>query len=380
MLSSLPIITPRDSHTLWYTSSLTHTAPPSNPSHSSTHPTHHHHHPSPPPFNPLNPSQNARPGGSGVASSHHHGLPRAGPDPTLTHLHAEESHIAARKTNIQRFGAGWLKPPGVAKTLQAAHEERVEREEVERLMGGPEGGTFVEEDGATGGVDGGDFIEGDVGEAEDEAWEAVDEAAEGIEGEAEADEEMVERDLDDDVPEAEGGGGLMDDDDDDTEEVEEDEEDEENDEDDEEEEVDDVPPPPIRHDRLSSGHGLRGGTGRPSHTTPINDSVDVHTPSSHIQSHRHRHVHHSGGFASTPVSAPDVPLDLDDDVPEASGGSWQHTDTESEEDGEGEGNVMGGAGTGGSNDQGVDGVEVEGETEGGMEGEGAWGAVVLLSD
>lgn len=46
-------------------------------------------------------------------------------------LLADENAIATRKANIRRFGAGWLRPPGVAKTLQGMEDEQLEREEQE---------------------------------------------------------------------------------------------------------------------------------------------------------------------------------------------------------------------------------------------------------
>ena len=49
----------------------------------------------------------------------------------LSILRADENLIAQRKQNIRRFGAGWLRPPGVAKTLQGMDDEKAEREEVE---------------------------------------------------------------------------------------------------------------------------------------------------------------------------------------------------------------------------------------------------------
>lgn len=46
-------------------------------------------------------------------------------------LRADENAIATRKANIRRFGAGWLRPPGIGKTLQGMEDERIEREEQE---------------------------------------------------------------------------------------------------------------------------------------------------------------------------------------------------------------------------------------------------------
>ena len=47
----------------------------------------------------------------------------------LALLTADENAIAARKLAIRDFGASWIRPPGVAKTLQASREEEAELEE-----------------------------------------------------------------------------------------------------------------------------------------------------------------------------------------------------------------------------------------------------------
>lgn len=57
----------------------------------------------------------------------------AQPQPTrtlLSVLRADEVTILTRKANIRRFGAGWLRPMGVGKTLQGMADEMAEREEV----------------------------------------------------------------------------------------------------------------------------------------------------------------------------------------------------------------------------------------------------------
>ena len=49
----------------------------------------------------------------------------------LAQLRADENLIALRKFNVTRFGAGWLRPPGVTKTLQSRLEEA--QEQLEQL-------------------------------------------------------------------------------------------------------------------------------------------------------------------------------------------------------------------------------------------------------
>jgi hypothetical protein len=47
----------------------------------------------------------------------------------LAQLLHDEAKLEQRKGNVKRFGAGWIKPPGVAKTYQAMIDEKAEREE-----------------------------------------------------------------------------------------------------------------------------------------------------------------------------------------------------------------------------------------------------------
>jgi len=45
----------------------------------------------------------------------------------LAQLRADENLIQLRKFNVMRFGAGWLRPPGITKTLQSRLEEAQEQ-------------------------------------------------------------------------------------------------------------------------------------------------------------------------------------------------------------------------------------------------------------
>ncbi|KAL8799565.1 MAG: hypothetical protein Q9182_005804 [Xanthomendoza sp. 2 TL-2023] len=111
------------------------------------------------------------------------------PPPTshdLTTLRHDELQIETRKSNICRFGAGWLRPPGLPKTLQGLADERAEREEQE--LNAQREQAMMDAQAA----------------AEEEAEGAMmmgdDEGVMGQDGE----EEM--RDLDDEVPDAAGDG------------------------------------------------------------------------------------------------------------------------------------------------------------------------------
>lgn len=107
----------------------------------------------------------------------------------LTTLAHDENTILHRRQNIARFGAGWIRPPGVAKTLQASMDEAAEREEMMRAEA--EGDVEVMD------VDG----EG-VGGVDIVGLEAERQQVE--EGQGQVQEEVEqERDLDEEVPEAE---------------------------------------------------------------------------------------------------------------------------------------------------------------------------------
>ncbi|KAF2261635.1 hypothetical protein CC78DRAFT_570353 [Lojkania enalia] len=51
----------------------------------------------------------------------------------LEALAADENLLYNRKQNVRRFGAGWIRPPGVAKTYQAMMDEAAERDEQEAM-------------------------------------------------------------------------------------------------------------------------------------------------------------------------------------------------------------------------------------------------------
>ena len=139
----------------------------------------------------------------------------------LAALRAQENFIAARKAHIARFGACWIRPPGVGKTYQAAMDEAAEREEAERLAEREAAMVDEEDEMDDGGEEGED--EGEA-EGEGEGWEQEEDGIDredaaprraGIQGAGRRvvgaglgeqdlldDGEPAERDLDEEVPEA----------------------------------------------------------------------------------------------------------------------------------------------------------------------------------
>ncbi|KAK1912505.1 hypothetical protein P3342_010108 [Pyrenophora teres f. teres] len=153
---SLPMIAPRPDASLWPSHNTTHTDF-SESSHSPPNTSHGHRRP-----------------------TSHHG-PHHNQNASLSALTADENTIAQRKINVCRFGAGWLRPPGVTKTLQQIRDEELEKEEQEMMQRREQ----VMLDLAAAQQDAANEEERERGEREEEAGE----------GEAEVD-------LDDDVPEA----------------------------------------------------------------------------------------------------------------------------------------------------------------------------------
>ncbi|KAL9119213.1 MAG: hypothetical protein Q9187_004236 [Circinaria calcarea] len=150
MFSYLPPLTLHDAHSLWYPTLSGHSVP------SSTAATGTHHH--------ANPQQNR--------NSH----PTVPVRTVLSILRSEEKALLQRKKNIERFGAAWLKPPGVTKTYQGILDEQAEREEQEAVA--------------------------QREMAMLEAQAAAEEAEDGADVMDDGDDGAEERDLDDEIPDA----------------------------------------------------------------------------------------------------------------------------------------------------------------------------------
>ncbi|RVD88467.1 uncharacterized protein DFL_002652 [Arthrobotrys flagrans] len=230
MSLGLPMLTPRDTQSLWYTPSHTfgYTVPPK------------------PTSAPLLQSTQTPPA---AANQHNHhqqyraqrdatrsALAAYGPS-TLQQLAIDEDAVEKRKLHIARFGATWIKPPGMMKTLQGVIDEELERAEQMALEGETtvDEGTFGQDVNMVGGepvemVGEGDAEE-DEGEdgGEDEEGEELEVGEEGLMEEGEVD-------LDADIPEADSTGWSEDEEEEEEEEEEEDEGEAEEMDDEEEEE------------------------------------------------------------------------------------------------------------------------------------------------
>ena len=271
MLSSLPPLFPQD-----VTLSLTHSQPHQAnlyQAHSLYYQSLSAHQPPPSSQNPQNPNNVLS---RTPAANQYHRTDAPVPIRTaLSILRADENMVSIRKANIRGFGAGWLRPLGVGKTLQGMADERAEREEQEGVAArwvpcyisqlfGTEyailGPSCRNRSQFTNPLS----LPRELALAEAQAAAEAEALANGETVDGLDPDDDLAHNLDDDVPDAEEEGGWIDDD--------------EVDEDDEDNNIDDQA------------------------LADMNDEGE-------------------GDYAEQP--------DLDDDVPEA--GSYQHTDTEVED-------------------------------------------------
>lgn len=209
MSLGLPMLTPRDTQSLWYTPSHTfgYTVPPK------------------PTSAPLLQSTQTPPA---AANQHNHhqqyraqrdatrsALAAYGPS-TLQQLAIDEDAVEKRKLHIARFGATWIKPPGMMKTLQGVIDEELERAEQMALEGETtvDEGTFGQDVNMVGGElevgeeglmeEGEVDLDADIPEADSTGWSEDEEEEE--EEEEEEDEGEAEE-MDDEEEEEEGFEG-----------------------------------------------------------------------------------------------------------------------------------------------------------------------------
>ncbi|THX69207.1 hypothetical protein D6D08_06080 [Aureobasidium pullulans] len=223
---------------------------------------------------------------------------------SLAQLLADEHAISSRKHNIRRFGAGWIKPPGVAKTLQAETEEKAEREEQEALQRREQMMMDMQ--------------------AQQEVEEARNRAAAAEEGGEEAEVEEEERDLDEEIPDADG-----------EEEEEEEEEDEDEDlsasdeeEDEDEEELQsELQSEMLEHSQLQHSEipVAEDITFNEDSMFAENSLLEIDEETREQERYDRLQEAELTGVAQDQLDL-GVERDLDDSVPEA--GSYQHTDSE----------------------------------------------------
>ena len=217
---------------------------------------------------------------------HHHSRPHY-QSALLATLTQDENTIEQRKQNVRRFGAGWIRPPGIPKTLQAIKDEELEKEEQELMQRREQ-------------------VMLDLAAAQQDAANA--EARE--DGEAqEHDQNEDERDLDDEVPDADGSVSEL--------------------------SVSDL------SDVEDEGEGENDNENENDTTVPFNE--DSFIEGSVLEAE----VSHMLEMEEAEMAGVlQDERDLDEDVPEA--GEYEHTDSELEDESEGEGGssmMLGGMGS-----------------------------------
>ncbi|KAH8714375.1 Apc15p protein-domain-containing protein [Ilyonectria robusta] len=284
MFTTLPDFTPRDSHSLWYRSSrspLTPQGPVDNHHHGDPH-SHHH--------------------GSNHSRQRGHALERS----ALARLAADEQYMQRRRLNVQNYGSGWLRPPGVPKTLHQLREEKREQEEHQEAMRREQ-------------------LAQELAEAEAEA-----NPENGMMDDVQLD---GAQDLDDEIPDADDEFGLHDDDDDDDEE--EDEEDLDEDEGGEAEE--DADESVLREERqndlMAARMRMNDDAFREALARGDPDGEGMYGGDEEIEEEEQGHMLDEDDFAQEGTDdglGVDMDADLDDDIPEAESGGYEHTDSEAE--------------------------------------------------
>ncbi|OJD31528.1 replicase polyprotein 1a [Diplodia corticola] len=288
---SLPLIVPHDDHSIWHYASPHLRPNPPSPTNAST--------PNQPPD-----------GLNGAAQHQLHRRNNQGPrSSALAALLHDENIIEQRKLNVRRFGAGWIRPPGIAKTYQAAMDEAAEREEQEMLA--RREAAMMELANAQ------EQEEEEARRREMIERGLADERGEGGEGgddEGDADLDADVPDLDADIPEGSLGSEEEDDEDDDDDEEDDDDENIE-DEDDEEEAVTE-----------------EEVTGDVTQDVTFNEE-SMYGDASLLGEEHNEDVENAQRWVAREEAEMAGDLqderDLDDDVPEA--GEYEHTDTEIED-------------------------------------------------
>ena len=213
-----------------------------------------------------------------------------------------------RRLNIQNFGSAWLKPPGVPKTLHQLREEKREQEEHAEALRREQ-------------------MQQELAEAE---------AGDGPEDDGTMDDVQLDgaQDLDDMIPEAEDEFGMDDDD--------EDEDDE--DDDDEAEEADDtgthIDEEHLREERQTQLMAARVRSNndafREAAVRGDPDGDDMYGGAEELVEEDQGHMLDEHDFADLPppgadgslLADEDMGVDLDDDIPEAESGGYEHTDSD----------------------------------------------------
>ncbi|KAI8955869.1 Apc15p protein-domain-containing protein [Xylaria longipes] len=315
MFALLPDLSPRDSHSLWYTSSRN-PFPPSNANDAhlnGSHLEHGHGHP------------------HGANSSHRRGTHMIERSP-LARLRADEQNLERRRQNVTNFGSAWLKPPGLPKTLHQLREERREAEEHQEALRREQlAQELAEAEAEAAGAGAGTAVVGDGtgGAGLDAMLDTVPDGDEGM------DDVQLDgaRDLDDDIPEADAADfGLSDNEDEDD-----DDDDDDDEEEDEEEEDDEDENAEMRahaqQQQLMAQRMRQGNDAFRENMARGRDSAAFYGVDEEIDDVDQSQIIEEDDLVGAHGDMDDMGMDadLDDEIPEAESlGGYEHTDTEAE--------------------------------------------------
>ncbi|KAI1376121.1 Apc15p protein-domain-containing protein [Hypoxylon crocopeplum] len=330
MLSLLPDLAPRDSHSLWYTSTRNPVSSTSAYVYDASPPNQQQQQQQ---QQLLDTSANASPLGSN--SPHRRGAQHLAVERSLlARLRADEQNLERRRQNVTNFGAAWLKPPGIPKTLHHLREERREAEEHQEALRREQlAQELAEAEGVGAGEEAGDVdaILDDVQEGDED----------GVMDDVQLD---GARDLDEDIPEADAADFGLDSDDDD--------EDEEDDDDDDDDEEQDPDGPQQRAARTQQQQLM---TQRMRQTDDAfresmargRDSANYYGVDEEVDDEDQAQMIEEDDLIGGDEDDGDMDADLDDEIPEAEDAGYEHTDSEADL-----------RGSGSSSDDGADHVEM----------------------
>jgi hypothetical protein len=235
----------------------------------------------------------------------------------LARLHADEQNLERRRQNVTNYGSAWLKPPGLPKTLHQLREERREAEEHQEALRREQLAQELAEAEAEAAAGGG----GDVGPGAD-LDAMLDAPPVGEEG---MDDVQLDgaRDLDDDIPEADGADfGLSDE-----------EEEDEDDEDDEDEEEHEMRVVHAQQQQLMAQRMRQANDAFREDMARGRDGAAFYGADEDIDDEDQSQMIEEDDIVGTHGDMDDMGMgaDLDDEIPEAeSMGGYEHTDTEAE--------------------------------------------------
>lgn len=222
-----------------------------------------------------------------------------------------------RRINVQNFGSGWLRPPGVPKTLHQMREERREQEEHQEALRREQLAQELAE--AEGGMTEGGVT--DDGMMDDVQLDGA-------------------QDLDDEIPDADDdfafSGNSDDDEDEDEEDEDEDEEDEEEDEGDENGELSQETLRGERENNLMATRmRMTDDAFREALIRGDPDGDDMYGGEEELEEEARGQILDEDDLAYDGALGDDgmageMEANLDDDIPEAESGGYEHTDSEAE--------------------------------------------------